>query len=74
MKYDKKLGISIDKSNYPVSVVENDSFTQFFEAQLLGNYKPVENFNEACIFMFVLVTFFDLSYWMNSNCCINLQN
>lgn len=70
----KKLGISIDKNNYPVSVVENDSFTQFFEAQLLGNYKPVENFNEACIFRFVLVTFFDLSYWMNSNCCINLQN
>ena len=52
----KEQGISIDKNNYPVSAVENDSFTQYIEAQLLGNYKSYDHFTEACIFMVALVT------------------
>ena len=47
----KEQGISIGKNNYPVSAVENDSFTQYIEAQLLENYKSYDHFTEACIFM-----------------------
>ena len=67
----KEQGISIDKNNYPVSAVENDSFTQYIEAQLLENYKSYDHFTEACIFMVALVTWFHSSYQMNSTYCIN---
>lgn len=57
-----------------MSVVENDSFTQCFEVQLLENYVPDENFEEAYIFMVVFFILFCSSYRMNSNCSVNLQN